>query len=51
MTEKSMAMPTYDQVMWPALLALKEIGGSASIQDVVSHPCLPGRLAFVSHSD
>ncbi len=25
-------MPTYDRMMWPALQALKESGGSASVQ-------------------
>jgi restriction system protein len=35
MSKKSTTMPTYDQMMWPALLALKEIGGSASIHELL----------------
>lgn len=33
MTKKTTQMPTFDKMMWPALQALKESGGSASVQE------------------
>ncbi len=55
MTERSIAVPTYDQVMWPALAALKEIGGSASIQEhlekVVEIMDLPEEVQSVLHGE
>lgn len=33
--KSQMEVPTYDQLMWPTLKALKELGGSASIQELL----------------
>jgi len=33
MSKKTTTIPTYDRMMWPALQALKESGGSASVQE------------------
>lgn len=33
MTDKA-ALPTYDQMLWPTLLALRELGGSGSIPEI-----------------
>jgi restriction system protein len=33
--ELELATPTYDQLMWPTLKALKALGGSASIQELL----------------
>jgi hypothetical protein len=27
-------MPTYDELMWPTLKALKSLGGSAAIEEI-----------------
>lgn len=48
-------VPTFDKMMWPLLQALKEMGGSATIQElldkVVGLMNLPGEIQNVPHGE
>ncbi|MBF6560875.1 MAG: restriction endonuclease [Candidatus Binataceae bacterium] len=48
-------MPAYDRMMWPTLQALREIGGSASKQEVLARVTqimrLPEEIQNVPHND
>ena len=48
-------IPTYDDLLWPTLEALKDSGGSASIQelleDVTRDLALPDEVADIAHND
>ena len=47
-------MPTYKDLLWPTLKALKDRGGSASIQELVDqisvHLDLPDQILDVLHN-
>ncbi len=55
MTKKTVTMPVFDQMMWPALQALKASGGSASVQEnldrVVQLMGLPEEIQNTLHGD
>ena len=55
MAKKTLGMPTYDRMLWPALQALKDIGGSASIQEHLDRVAelmgLPDEVQEVLHKD
>jgi restriction system protein len=49
------AVPTFDKLMWPAVLALKSLGGSATNEELLAKLTellkLPQEVQAVSHSD
>jgi restriction system protein len=49
------AVPTFDKLMWPAVLALKSLGGSATNEELLAKLTelmkLPVEVQAVSHSD
>ena len=48
-------MPTHDDLLWPTLKALESIGGSASIQELLSRVAmdmsLPDEILDIPHTD
>jgi restriction system protein len=48
-------VPTYDELMWPALKALKAMGGSGSNEEmlgkIIELENIPENLQIVIHSD
>ena len=48
-------IPTYDDLLWPTLEALKNSGGSASIQELLEHVtrdlALPDEVSDIPHND
>jgi restriction system protein len=49
------AVPTFDRLMWPALQALKEIGGSATNEEllnkIIERERIPAEVQNVQHTD
>ena len=55
MAKPTGTMPTFSQVLWPALAALKEAGGSSTNQElldrVVKLMALPEDIQVILHKD